>query len=74
LEEGNNMDDDMLIYLQLLAENAPEGMIITNNDTIVYINPSACSMLNYESNGSLPTIMPTEEVLSGEKSKSFYFK
>lgn len=68
------MNDDLLACLQLMAEHAQEGMIITNsNDTIYYINPSARRLLDYKDDGRLPTVMPTEGIFTGEKPKPVYF-
>lgn len=59
------MREDLSTCFHLLADNAPDGMIITNSDdTILYINPSAIKLLNYHggSDSNLTSFIPTDEV------------
>jgi hypothetical protein len=71
------MQENLSNYLQLLCDNAPVGMIITNsNNTILYVNQSARGLLDYDddSSATLSSCIPTDEIrCSGGKPKSVYF-
>ncbi|AET69821.1 transcriptional regulator containing PAS, AAA-type ATPase, and DNA-binding domains [Desulfosporosinus orientis DSM 765] len=69
------MEERLSSYLQLLAENSEEGMIITDiQDSILYMNVSARMLLNSDDvrNRSLSALIPIENLKTqGEKQKVF---
>lgn len=70
------MGKDLSAYFRLLTDNASDGMIISDiNNDIIYSNPSAARLLNYEENSdvSLSSIIPTDDIRSHEKKPKTLF-